>query len=105
MNFYSLIFVSIIIEGLISYGKTLVSEKKLQWPVVISMALGVLCAVAFGIDIFDLAGIEAHIPYVGMVLTGVLLSRGSNYVSDILGSIGSIKAKISTTVINNSESK
>lgn len=104
MNFYSLIFVSIIIEGLISYGKTLVSEKKLQWPVVISMALGVLCAVAFGIDIFDLAGIEAHIPYVGMILTGILLSRGSNYVSDVLGSIGSIKAKVSTTVINN-ESK
>ena len=83
MDWYSLIFAAIVIEGLITYGKTLVVDHKIQWPVVASMGLGILCAVVFGIDLFAMAGIEATVPYVGMVLTGVLMSRGSNYLFDL----------------------
>jgi hypothetical protein len=29
-------------------------------------------------------GLEAHIPYVGLVATGIFASRGSNYVHDLI---------------------
>lgn len=94
MDWYSLIFSAIVIEGLITYGKTLVVDHKFQWQVLASMLLGMGCAVAFNIDLFATAGIEASVPYVGMILTGVLLSRGSNYVFDLLSSL--TKAKTPT---------
>ncbi len=87
MEWYALIFVAIVIEGVISYAKTLVVDKEFQWQIFAAMTLGIACAVAFKIDLFALTGINAQIPYFGMVLTGILLSRGSNYVFDLLKSI------------------
>ena len=84
MKWYALIFVSIVIEGIITYAKTVVVDKQIQWQVVGSMLLGIGCALAFDVDLFAIAGITAAVPYVGQVLTGVLLSRGSNYVYDLL---------------------
>ena len=78
---------AIVIEGLITYAKTLVVERKLQWQILAAMVLGVGCALAFGVDLFEIAGIKANVPYVGEILTGVLLSRGSNYVYDLIGQI------------------
>lgn len=84
MKWYALIFVSIVIEGIISYAKTIVVDKKIQWQIIGSMALGIGCSLTFGVDLFALAGVDAAIPYVGQILTGILLSRGSNYVYDLL---------------------
>ncbi len=85
MKWYALIFITVIIEGLISYARMLIVDKRFQWQVFAAMALGVGCALAFKIDLFAIAGIPAALPYVGEILTGVLLSRGSNYVFDLLG--------------------
>ena len=96
MEWYALIFAAIVIEGLITYGKTLVVDHKFQWQVLASMLLGVLIALSFNIDLFAVAGIEAVIPFVGVVLTGVLLSRGSNYIFDLLSAISKAKTNSST---------
>lgn len=110
MQWYSLLFVTVIIEALITYGKTIVREKKLQWQVLLSMALGVVCAFGFGIDLFAVAGIEAKIPYLGIVLTGILLSRGSNYIFDLISTITKLKNptpsegnSVTTTIISNND--
>jgi len=47
------------------------------------MILGVLVAFAFHGDAFALLGMEVH-PIIGTLITGVILSRGSNYTSDLL---------------------
>lgn len=96
MKWYSLVFVSIVIEGIITYAKTVVVEKQVQWQVVGSMLLGVGCALAFDVDLFAIAGITAAVPYVGQVLTGVLLSRGSNYVYDLLKQLTNAKTEVAS---------
>lgn len=96
MKWYALIFVSIVIEGIISYCKTLVVDKKFQWQILGSMLLGIGCALTFGVDLFAVAGVEAQVPYIGQVLTGVLLSRGSNYVYDLLKQLTNAKTEVAS---------
>ncbi len=93
MKWYALLFLAVIIEAVITYAQTLVVNKRIQWQIAAAMLLGVGCALAFGIDLFAIAGIPAAVPYVGQILTGVLLSRGSNYVFDLIGKLTTVGEK------------
>lgn len=42
-------------------------------------------------DLFVMLGIPLEIAYLGIILTAVLISRGSNFVHDLFGSISSIR--------------
>lgn len=87
MKWYALLFLAIVIEAVITYGRTLFVDRRFQWQIAAAMLLGVGCALAFGVDLFAVAGVPAAVPYVGQVLTGILLSRGSNYVFDLIGKL------------------
>lgn len=91
MKWYAMLFLAIVIEAVITYAKTLFVDRKVQWQIAAAMLLGVGCALAFGIDLFAVAGIPAAVPYVGNILTGVLLSRGSNYMFDLMGQLTNIQ--------------
>lgn len=49
-----------------------------------SLILGILVAVAYKVDLPSYFNLKSDIPYIGSVLTGILLSRGSNYIFDLL---------------------
>ena len=45
--------------------------------------VGVILCLAYGLDIVgDALGIAPRVPYLGEVLTGLMLGRGANYVHD-----------------------
>jgi len=88
MNASFVIFGAIISEALVEYANMLVKDKKLDWHVIACMIIGVGVALAFHVDMFELAGVPATVPYVGVVLTGILLSRGGNFIHDILKRLG-----------------
>ena len=52
-----------------------------------ALIVGLLLAVGTGLDLFSLVQIPLNIPYLGMALTGVLISRGANFVHDLLKKI------------------
>lgn len=54
---------------------------------ILSLVFGIFIAVAYNIDILKFINIESNIPYVGSILTGILFSRGSNYVYDLMNKI------------------
>lgn len=89
--FFGIILMAIVIEGIISYTKQIVVEKKLQWQVIMAIILGVIVAIAYQLDLFSLFDMTSNIPYLGMILTGVLMSRGSNYIFDFIKQIQSVK--------------
>lgn len=91
MDVFGLVFLAVVVEGLIAYIKMAVVDKTLQWPVVLSIVLGVLVAVVYNCDLFVMFGLSASVPFVGNVLTGVLLSRGANYASDLLKTITGLR--------------
>ena len=42
--------------------------------------LSLLC----GVDVIEAVGIAQRIPYIGCIITGVLMSRGSNYLHELV---------------------
>lgn len=55
-----------------------------------ALIVGVGVAVFGGLDACAAVGIPMGIPYLGAVLTGILLSRGSNFIHDILGAMQNV---------------
>lgn len=90
MQFIGLFLAAIVVEGIVSYSKLIFVDKRFQWQNVAAIGLGVIIALAYRIDLFDIAGLAATIPYVGTVLTGILLSRGSNYIYEIIKKITAV---------------
>jgi len=82
----SFLFAAIAIEGIIFYAKTGV-ENRIPRSCVASIILGVFVAVNFDIDVFEYTSLHSTLPLVGNVLTGILLSRGSNYFFDMIGNL------------------
>lgn len=87
-----IIAVAILIEGLVEYGKNIAEmfyggDKKTAITQLVTIAVGVAIAFAFNADMFIPLGLTVN-HYIGMVLTGIVMSRGSNYVSDLIGRIG-----------------
>ena len=86
---------AVIVEALIDYATTIFmkvdGKTVIEWKKIAAIALGIFLAVAAGADFLAASGLDFQIPYVGMVLTGIFLSRGSNYVSDFLTMINTRK--------------
>lgn len=92
MTISVIIAVAILIEGLVQYGKNIADmfyggDKKTAITQLVTIALGVALAFAFNANMFVPLGLTVN-SYVGMVLTGIVMSRGSNYVSDLISQIG-----------------
>lgn len=92
MNIAVIIAVAILIEGLVEYGKNIIDmfyggEKKTAIIQMVTIVVGIALAFAFSANMFVPLGLTVN-HYVGMVLTGIVMSRGSNYVSDLISRIG-----------------
>ena len=89
-----IIMVSIVLEALVEYAKTfmyMVEDEDYKTAITqgVTILLGVFLAIVFNLQLFNNALSEfyegLHInPVIDMVLTGILFSRGSNYISDLL---------------------
>lgn len=92
-----IIMVSIILEALVEYAKTLMymiedEDYKTAITQGVTILLGVFLAIVFNLQLFNNALAEfyegLHInSTIDMVLTGILFSRGSNYISDLLSKL------------------
>ena len=74
---------AVVIEGLVSYADMIVTDKKINWKVIGAILLGCLIAFNLRLDFFQILGFEEVNAIVGTILTGILISRGSNYVYEL----------------------
>lgn len=93
MDWAALIFLAVMVEGIVTYGSTICQNGKFQWKMLVSMLLGIIVAINFKIDLFQMFSIESVIPFISKILTGIIISRGSNYVADFLKGAQSILSK------------
>ena len=85
--------VAILTEALVEYGKTVIGtletgEIKTFVTQLATIILGIFMSFAFHINVFVDSGFTVA-PVIGTVITGIIISRGSNYASDILNKITS----------------
>ena len=97
-KFLALIFMAILVEAIISYTQEI---KTIKSPLIWSILLGVLVAVVYGIDLPNLLGIYAKIPFIGEILTGIIMARGSNYLYDLIGRFTNLKDKPIVEITSN----
>lgn len=85
------IMLAFVTEALWETIKLVKDRKGINLDRIGVMLLGILVAVAGGIDIFKAVGVDMkNIPFLGNVLTGLLISRGSNFLHDLMGSMGQV---------------
>ncbi len=83
MEIATILIMSVLIEAVITYIKTFAVDKKISWQMIISALLSILICIAYGVDIPASVGVETNIAFVGNIITGILVSRGSNYINDL----------------------
>lgn len=88
-NAVTVLTLSVFIEGITDYLKNLLGTKiKSRIPsVLISIAVGIGVCFLCGADIFSAFGFAEKYAWLGTIFTGILLSRGSNYVHSLFGRI------------------
>jgi len=81
--FLKIMTATVVIEAVIEYLGC-AHRKEFGSKCWLSIGLGIAFALAYRIDLLYVLGLEAAVPKVGMVLSGILLSRGSNYMADLI---------------------
>ena len=91
-----IIVMAIVVEAFIEYFKSIgKAVKEGGWKTaatqLTAIALGVLLCFMVGGDLFVVVGIAFAWPWWGIVLTGIIISRGANYVSDFIKRLQGVK--------------
>ena len=93
MEFFGILALAVVIEGVVTYANEWFVKGKPQWKQIATVLFGVAIALAYGVDLVAMLGLESTVPFVGSVLSGILLSRGSNYLNDLLQSLQALGTK------------
>lgn len=83
MDFAQLVIVAILVEAIWENIKMIFPDKKVSISMIGSLVVAVLVCVLTSVDIFPVVGLTITIPFIGSVLTGIIVARGANFVSDL----------------------
>lgn len=85
-----IILLALFTEAIWETLKLIKTKDKINYDRIGATAIGILIAIAANVDIFSYLGRPLTIKYLGAILTGILISRGSNFIHDLLGSVSSM---------------
>lgn len=83
-NLTTLIVAGILTEGVTEVFKQIRQDGKINKTMLMSILVGEGVAFATQLDIIKMLGFETVIPFFGIAVTGLLISRGSNYIADLV---------------------
>lgn len=89
-NLLIILMVATLVEAIWENLKMIWQSGKLNVDMIGSLVISILVAIFTKIDIFSALGISINI-YVGSILTGIIISRGANFVHDILSKVEKLK--------------
>ena len=90
-NIIILVLIALVGESVWETLKMVWQEGKISVDRIGALVVALLLAVGTKLDILTLLNINASIPYLGIILTGILISRGSNFIHDLLIKINNVK--------------
>lgn len=93
MNLLQYVVAASVVEALWETTKMFWQNGKFSHDRIGSVAFGELIAVGANIDFLAAVGLPMNVPYLGSILTGLLISRGSNFMHDLLGNLNNIQQK------------
>ena len=78
---------TVLVEGVITYVNQFIMTDNFSWKMLASIILGIIIAISYNLDIPSHFNFKPKIPFIGNIITGILLSRGSNYIYDLLNNL------------------
>lgn len=82
-NILVLFIISLMTEAIWETLKMTWQNGKLNIDRLGAIATGLIISFTTNTDILELIGVNITIPFVGIILTGILISRGANFVHDL----------------------
>lgn len=83
---------AIIAESVWETSKMVWQQGKLQVDRIGALVVGLLIALAGQLDVCALLGLIFIYPIIGQIITGILFSRGANFIHDLFNRIEGLKA-------------
>lgn len=83
MEYAQLIIIAILVEAIWENLKMVYDKQKINVNMIGSLLLSIIVCVLAQINIFEIVGISLIFPVVGYVLTGIICSRGANFINDL----------------------
>ncbi|MFA9398231.1 MAG: hypothetical protein ACERKV_08195 [Clostridiaceae bacterium] len=93
MDIFSVLALAFIGEATWETLKMVWQNGKLNLDRIGALVVGIVLALASGFDLMEIIGFPFAIPFVGSLLTGILISRGANFVHDLLASVNNLQEK------------
>lgn len=87
MEYAQLVIVAILVEAIWENLKMVWQNGKLSIDKIGALVIGILICALAKIDIFPIVNLTISIPVVGSILTGIIVSRGANFVHDLFSKI------------------
>lgn len=87
MDFAQLIIIAILVESIWENLKMVYDKQKINVNMIGSLLLSIIVCVLAQINIFEIVGISLIYPVVGYVLTGIICSRGANFINDLFSKL------------------
>ena len=86
-NISGIIVMSIFIEAIITYIEQIFQNGNICLEMIFSIILGIIISIVYSFDIPAQFNLKSSTPYIGNIITGFIISRGSNYIYDILSRV------------------
>ena len=91
MEYAPLVIVAILIEAIWENIKMVWQNGKFSIDKIGSLVISILICILAKIDIFPIVNLSIMVPVIGSILTGIIVSRGSNFVRDLFNKISGDK--------------
>ena len=78
-----IVTVAILVEAITEIIKGTYKNKQVQWAYIVSIGVGLLFAFIIDFDLLTAIGLPNKYHLVGVFATGLIVSRGANYVNDL----------------------
>ena len=83
----SIMPLAIIVEATITYINQFFVNGEFCYEMFLSIIFGIVISIAYEIDIPKYLNLNSRIPYLSNILTGIIISRGSNYIYDFMNKL------------------
>lgn len=92
-NLFLIIVISLLAESVWETLKMTWQNGKVSIDRVGSLVVSILICFGTDVDILKVLDIKENMPYLGVIMTAILISRGSNFMHDLLFKIEGEKIK------------
>ena len=91
MEYTQLIIIAILVEAIWENLRMIWDGNKFSINKIGSLVVAILICALTNVDIFPIIGVPITIPYIGAILTGIIVSRGANFVNDLFTKLSASK--------------